>query len=238
MLRRIDRHVERHICVSRSVAEVAEVRGKLSAERSVVIPNGIQTARDGESPPANLAPFGVPGDRQVITFVGRLHRQKGIDWLLQIMPDVFAALPLHDLLIVGVGPQQQRLKRLANSLGISHRVHFAGWCDNVAGVLKASRLFVMPSRWEGMPNALLEAMASGLPVVATDVEGVTELLGETPEQVVPAHDAEAFKRKVIRWCGEPAAAARLGSENRRIAQQCFSLERMIARYQQLYESLD
>jgi glycosyltransferase involved in cell wall biosynthesis len=230
MLRWIDRHVTRRVCVSQSVAEAAEVRGRLSAERTVVIPNGIQVADDPNLPSADVTQFGVPSDRHAITFVGRLHWQKGVDWLLRLMPDALASLPRHDLLIVGVGPQQAKLKRLAGSLGIGKRVHFAGWCDNVAAVLRASQLFVLPSRWEGMPNALLEAMASGLPVVAADVEGVTELLGETAsEQVVPAHDAEAFKRKLIRWCSEPAIAARLGSENRRIAERSFSLERMIER---------
>lgn len=239
MLREIDRHVKCRVCVSQAVAEAADSRGGWPAERTVVIPNGVETVDAAELAPTDLNQFGFPGEKRAITFVGRLDRQKGVDWLLRLLPDVMASLSHHDLLIVGTGPHRARLERLAKSLGIRGRVHFAGWCENVAGVLRASELFVLPSRWEGMPNALLEAMAAGLPAVATDVEGVTELLGAAAhEQVVAANDSAGFQENLVRLCSDPAVAARLGAENQRIARQSFSLERMVERYQDLYESLD
>jgi glycosyltransferase involved in cell wall biosynthesis len=89
-----------------------------------------------------------------------------------------------------------------------------------------------------MPNVLLEAMASGLPVVATDAEGVVELLGQNgTEQVVARGDATAFASQIIRLCKDRDLAAQRGEENCRIARTDWGLERMIARYEDLYESL-
>jgi starch synthase (maltosyl-transferring) len=200
-----------------------------------VIPNGIELARDAPAEPADLEPLGVPPGRRVILFVGRLDTQKGVDWLLQRLPATLAELPSHDLLVVGSGPQRRQLAKRAQSLGIRQRVHFAGWCGNVENLLQASDLLVLPSRWEGMPNVVLEAMAGGLPVVATHVEGVGELLGEDHGgQLVAPGDAAAFARQIVQFCHDRRVAVQIGERNRRIAAEQFSLQRMIDRYQDLY----
>ena len=119
----------------------------------------------------------MPAGRDVVTCIGRLDRQKGLDWLLETAAIWLPQLPRCDLLLVGQGPERRKLEAQCRGLGIGDRVHFAGWRPDVAEILAASRLLVLPSAWEGMPNVVLEAMAAGLPVVATDVEGVRELLG-------------------------------------------------------------
>jgi glycosyltransferase involved in cell wall biosynthesis len=122
-------------------------------------------------------------------------------------------------------------------LGIRERVHFAGWSADVTSFLRASDLFVLPSRWEGMPNALLEAMAAGLPAVAVDVEGVSELLGRSrPGQIVAPGDAVSFSRQIVHWCRDRQSARQAGATNRQIVSDEFSIQHMIERYQALYAS--
>jgi glycosyltransferase involved in cell wall biosynthesis len=238
LMRRIAPCVTQHVCVSQAVAAEARWRGKWPLERVTVIPNGIDGSLYPAKSPADLAPLGVPEHGRAITLVGRLERQKGVDWLLDLMPTVFDELPNCHLLIIGAGPQRLRLQRMTNSLRIADRVHFLGKRADVPEILRASHLLVLPSRWEGMPNVLLEGMASGLPVVATDVEGVAELLGpRAAEQVVPRGNAEAFAGRVIRIGKDDRLAERLGKENRQHARANWSFERMIAQYERLYESL-
>jgi len=230
--------VSRFTCVSHSVAKIARQRGGLPSESITVIPNGIDAGKYPAPLAADLTTMGVPRGRRVIACVGRLDRQKGIDRLVRLAPLLFDRLPGHDLLIVGMGPELGRLQSLARSLGVAHRVHFARLRDDVPAILRASDLLALPSRWEGMPNALLEAMASGLPVVATEVEGVRETLADAAkEQTVPSGKAEAMLNRLAEIAGNSDVRARLGRENRRIVEARFPLSRTITSYETLYESL-
>ncbi len=232
------RRAERHVCVSRSVAEFSRARGGLAAERLVVIPNGIDPQRYPARSAADLACFGFPPNRRAITYVGRLDRQKGVGWLVETAPKWLAQLPNHDLLLVGEGPERAALAALSQELGIAPRVHLAGWRSDVPKILRASDLLVLASAWEGMPNAVLEAMASGLPVVSTEVEGVCELLGPSADaQVVHQGDPQAFSERIVAIVSNPALAASLGQANRCRAEQEFSLAGMVASYEKLYDSL-
>ena len=122
----------------------------------------------------------------MVTFVGRLEKQKGVNWLIESAPLWLAELPDCHLLLVGDGPMRATLESAAAASGLGERIHFAGWRADVPEILAASDLLVLPSAWEGMPNVVLEAMASRRPVVATDVEGVRELLGPGADlQTVP-----------------------------------------------------
>lgn len=236
--RAVGGRVDRVVCVSRSVADFYTRRARIPAEKIAVIPNGIDVESYSDVPPADLAAVGLPARRQAIVYVGRLHAQKGLDWLLRLMPQVFSHLPDCDLLLVGQGPEGPRLERLVRSLGIQDRVHFAGWRSDVPQILRASRLLVLPSRWEGMPNVVLEAMASGLPVVSTRAEGVMELLGEAAEeQTVAAGDRDGFVSKLFDLLGDDAVAERIRQQNLHRAGQHFSLDAMVDAYQQLYQSL-
>ena len=105
-------------------------------------------------------------------------------------------------------------------------------------ILAASDVLVLPSRWEGMPNVVLEAMAAGKPVVATQAEGVTELLGDLGEpQSCPAGDAAGFTERITRLARDRELAAELGVQNQRRAAAEFSLASMISRYEALYEAI-
>jgi glycosyltransferase involved in cell wall biosynthesis len=142
------------------------------------------------------------------------------------------------LLLVGAGSQRARLEALATRLGVGNRVHFAGWRPDVPEILAATALLVLPSAWEGMPNAVLQAMASGLPVLATDVEGVAELLGPDADlQTVPYGDSAAWQQKIIRLLWAPAEAWRLGQRNRARAETEFDWAKVVAAYQDLWAGL-
>jgi glycosyltransferase involved in cell wall biosynthesis len=236
--RLVAKRAHRVVCVSRSVAQFVHRRAGIPVEKLVVIPNGIDPDQYPPRNVADLTQFGIVCGRPVILFVGRLELQKGVDWLLRLAPAILARMPEHEFLIVGDGPQRRSLSRLANSLGIAANVHFAGRRKDVPEILCAARLLVLPSRWEGMPNVLLEAMAAGLPIVATSAAGVEELLGpESASQVVAFGDDFSFVDRVAAILQDSSQAFSLGQRNRQRAASCFSLADMIKAHEALYESL-
>jgi glycosyltransferase involved in cell wall biosynthesis len=240
MARRTSHWVECHVCVSQAVKDFSLRQGGLQPESKLtVIPNGVDFERFATAAPCALVELGVPAGRRAIVYVGRFDPQKGLFWLLELLPRVFSQLPGHDLLLVGAGRDGESLQQHAVKLGLDQKVHFLGFRDDVPQILAASDLVVLTSRWEGMPNVVLEAMAAGKPVVATDVEGVGELLGPAAEaQTVPADDPEGFADKVVAIISNTQLATRLGDENRLRAQQHFSLESMAANYRDLYVALN
>ncbi len=239
---RIERWLTRgaikHVCVSNAVANFAQQRARLSAEKIIVIPNGIELRNYPSPNPAELSEFGVPAGKPVVLFVGRLDRQKGVDWLLNLLPQAFKSLPDFHLLVVGSGPEAVRLKEQARNAEIGDRVHFAGWQAEVPAIMASCDLLILLSRWEGMPNVLIEAMASKLPVISTKAEGVLEILGPLAEnQSVEFGDDNGVVDRLGNLLRNRELAAELGRENRRRIADCFSLEQMIAAYENLYESL-
>ncbi|HUY35625.1 MAG TPA: glycosyltransferase [Pirellulales bacterium] len=232
------RLVDQYVCVSDAVRDFSIARGRLTPERMVVIPNGVDLGRFDQAATVDLAALGVPAGRRAVTYVGRLDPQKGLPGLLVGARWWLDHLSDHDLLLVGDGPRRSDLEAEVRRLGLTDRVHFAGWRDDVAEILRASRLLVLPSRWEGMPNVVLEAMAARLPVVATDVEGVRALLGPRADlQTVAKDDPRAFAERVVAVLSDASLAARLGEENRLRAERHFSLGAMVSSYAALYHRL-
>jgi glycosyltransferase involved in cell wall biosynthesis len=237
MERWASRRADRLICVSQSVADFYRQRG-FPPEKLQVIPNGIDVAQWQNQPAADLQALGVPSGRRVFVFVGRLDQQKGLDRLFPQLPWIFEQLPQHDFLLIGEGPLSAPLQSLANRLGIAPRVHFAGWRSPIAPILAAADLLVLPSRWEGMPNVILEAMACGKPLISTRVAGVLELLGESgTTQSEDIYDYESFARRTVELLHNPKLRRDLGVMNGVRASQAFSITKMLDEYQQLYYSL-
>lgn len=229
--------VDRYVCVSQAVADFSAKTGGLPEDRLAVIPNGIDPQKY-PAKPADLRPLGIEPGRCVVTWVGRFDPQKGVKWLVQNAAGWLGKLSGHDLLLVGKGPEQAGLQRWCQQQEFGPRVHFAGWRSDVPQLLAASQILVLPSRWEGMPNVVLQAMASGLPVVATDVEGVRELLGPTADkQTVPWGDSAALASRIIWLAGHPHKATQLGQKNQLRAHKKFSLDQTVRAYETLWESL-
>ena len=229
--------VSRWVCVSQSVANFAQQRIGHPAAQLSVIPNGLNASLWATAAPASLVNLGISAERRCILFVGRLCPQKAVDRLLLAAAEFLPQLPQHDLLIVGTGEKRQALEHLAWRLGIRSRVVFAGWQADLPSLMQASDLMVSTSRWEGMPNSLLEAMAAGLPIVATEVEGVSELLGDSPSQLHPGFHPSQFAQQVVNILTNPDLAQFLSTSNQQRAQTVFSITDVIRCYEILYKQL-
>jgi glycosyltransferase involved in cell wall biosynthesis len=227
---------DRHVCVSQSVSENYRRHG-FDPQKLVVIPNGIDLNPWRNATPAKLTGLGVPAGRRIILYVGRLDQQKGLDRFFRELPAVFRELPNHDAVLAGDGPQKEPLIRAARRLGIEGHVHFVGWQENIPSIVAACHVLILPSRWEGMPNVILEGMAAGKPIIAMQAEGVVELLGLAAlDQSAPLGDWRSLRTRLVEVAKDDARAADLARRNEGRAQQ-FSIDFMIERYTRLYESL-
>jgi starch synthase (maltosyl-transferring) len=222
--------------VSRDVAKQAVRDGGVPTETLTVIPNGIDLARFDKVRPVDPSALGVAPGNRFFVFIGRLEAQKRPAWLLRLMPDVFGQLPNHELVMIGEGRQRAALEQVARELSIDARVHFIARRADIPAILVAAEALVLPSAWEGMPNVVLEAMATGRPVVACDVSGVRELLGPSARQLVDVDDSRGFAERLVAIGRNHGENGEIGAENRRRAAD-FSLERMVGAYEQLWSEM-
>jgi glycosyltransferase involved in cell wall biosynthesis len=191
------------------LGELAEAA--LPGLRVPVVPNGV----DVDVVPSTVNARPDAGDAVRLLFVGRLVHQKGCDVLLDALARI-RHLPFT-LDVVGDGPDREALQTQAKAAGIAGRVTFSGWVarERIGDHFRAAAAFALPSHIEGMPNALLEAMAHALPVVATDVPGSRDLVEhERTGLLVPAASADALARALERLIGDPALRVRLGAAAR------------------------
>lgn len=233
------RHSFRHMtCVSQSIAEHAQTDMSYSSHSLTVIPNACE-ANDVPMNPTQLrAKLSLGSNRRYLLFVGRLTQQKGIDRLVQFLPQILQDHPDVDLIILGSGPLKTSLQRRTESTMYRERIHWCGWHSNVQEWMLASDVVLLPSRWEGMPNVVMEAMAVGRPTVCMDVEGVREILGPLElNQLVPRDDMKAFAASTKFWLANPARARTVGLANRTRIVEEFSPASMSARYDALYRNL-
>lgn len=236
----VGRKASHVICVSQGVRDFAQTTLRIDPARLREIPNGIEIVSEPAKRPTGTSavPGGIPNGVERtspprLISVGRLHPQKGFDWLLEAAPRIFQEHPGAVWEILGEGPQGTELESRIAKLGLRENIRLLGHRHDVAERLAQSDLFLLPSRWEGMPNALLEAMAAGLPVVATEVEGIVELLGPDSGQTAPAGDSTRFVNHVLEILANRPLAATLGTQNRKRVGEQFSMSAMLDQYAQL-----
>jgi glycosyltransferase involved in cell wall biosynthesis len=233
-----DRLVTAHVCVSRDVADFSVNHGGLPNEKMQVIPNGVDFERFANAAPADLTQFGVPRGSRVLLFVGRLDPQKAPAQLLEAAAELFADHADLHLVMVGDGPLASELREWTRARNFESRIHFVGRQENIAALMRAADLLVLPSQWEGLPNVVLEAMAAGTPVVATAVEGVRDLLGEGKFGVVVPLNGEPRLSGAIRAAlrqnerGYEAAQAA-----QRLVREKFTWPLVVAEYERLYAEI-
>ena len=170
------RRFERVICVSAPIGAAA----RRSGFDPVVIPNGIDPGPFRDAPaatPALRASLGLPADCEVAGAIGRLSAEKGLDCLLEATARLAQEHPRLHLLLVGEGPERRGLESRAAELGIAPRVHFLGLRPDVAEIYPVLDVFCMTSHREGLPIALLEALAAGRAAVVTPVGGIPDVIG-------------------------------------------------------------
>lgn len=224
-----------HVAVADAVAEVAYRRERIPPNKAEVIPLGVDV--DLESSPSKRAAarsrfsrsWGIPEDVPLVAWAGRLHPDKDPATLLRAL----ARLQDWWLVMAGDGPLFDRIGSWAAELGVADRVVATGELEDVFDLLASADVFCLSSRWEGMPLALLEAMAAGLPVVATDVGGVSEVV--TPDSgglLVPPGDPSALAAAIESAATRPE----LGGRSRETARR-FSREAMVAAYDILWRQV-
>lgn len=178
-------------------------------------PNGVDL--DTYAPPAQPRADGVFR----ILFVGRLVAQKGARFILEALPHLLAEHgPDVEMVIVGSGSEEEALRKLAHDLDIQDHVRFAGWVgrDEMPACYQQADVFVLPSFEEGMPNVVLEAMASGLPIVTTDIYGNRELVKDGVNgYLLPVGDSEAIRVALSRLMADTALRSRMGRAARQMS---------------------
>ena len=225
------------------IAPSAAIRNELlragfSSERVVCLGNAVDVNRfrpvtAGEKAKAKKA-LGLPAETPVIGTVARLVQRKGIDVLLR----AFAVVAHHHqahLVIVGDGPLGDELRALARELNIADSISWLGFQADPVKWLQAMDVFALPSRLEGSPNVILEAMAMGLPIVATNIGGVVDLVEQGRNGfLLPPDDQEALAVMLNRLLGNPSLRADLSCRSRKRAVETFSLSVNVSRLMDLY----
>ncbi len=227
------RRVAANIAVSESVrARLAREAG-LAEDAIAVIPNGIAPPSDEEVQAARVSSSGPR-----LVFVGRLAESKGLEVLIDALPRVLAVYPEARLELIGDGPERAALETRVRELRLEGRVAFTGFVADVAPRLAQSDLMVSPSRIEGLPLAVLEAMAWSLPVVASDIPGHRELVrpGDTGF-LVPPDDPDALAGGVIAALQDRQSSQSLAAQARALVQRDYSAEVMARRHIALYRRL-
>jgi glycosyltransferase involved in cell wall biosynthesis len=223
------------IAVSRAVAGMLVERNVLPPDRIEVIPNGVSfpAGEPAVDRRAVRAGFGLADEDFVLVTVARLTAQKGHRHLLGALPALRERIPRLRCLCLGEGDLRPELEALCRRLGLDDAVVFAGAVDGVMGILPACDLFVLPSLWEGLPLAVVEAMGVGLPVIATDVAGTPEAVesGRTG-LLVPPGDPGALADAVLALHDDEELRGRLAGEGRRRAREEFGIDAVVDRYEE------
>jgi len=232
-----NRWARRVVAVSEDTARIARQREGIREPFLTVIPNGVDLdrfTRTGRRDEAR-AVLGIPASARLLVTVSHLTPIKAIDVLVEAAPAIRAAVPGAFVLVAGRGTEQERVQARIDALGLGGEFRLLGSYDDVPALLEAADLFVLPSRSEGQPNAVIEAMAMGLPVVASRVGGVPEVSRHDREALLVEPDApERLAEACIRVLTGPDLAIRLGRAGHERARAEFSLPTMLKRYSELY----
>jgi len=233
--RMLGRVTQRMIHVSASERDEGRTLRVIAPGRQRVVPNGIDPARF-ERPAGGAAlraELGIPAAARVVGSIGLLNDAKGHDLLLLAA----ARLPADvHVLVVGHGEREGALREQAARLGLARRVHLPGWRDDVSAAHAAMDVFALPSRWEGLPYSLLEAMAAGLPCVASEVNGSRDILqAVTPcGLLVPREDPLALAAALERLLQDRGLRERLAAAGPQRVRAEYTLEAMIERTLAVY----
>jgi glycosyltransferase involved in cell wall biosynthesis len=234
------RKVSGFIAVSEEVRlsilnQVGAIDGKI-----FTISNGVDTSefeRPGNKQ-ALCKELGLEQDAHLAVLVGRLHEQKGHRYLIEAVPTIIDRFPKTHFLLIGEGELRASLEKQVDELGLKPHVIFMGIRHDVPDILAAVDLFLLPSLWEGLSIALLEAMAAAKPIVASAVSGTNQVMisGETG-LLVPPGSSQALAEAILQVLADPVRARRMGSAARQHVIKNFSAQKQAKEHLNLYRRL-
>jgi glycosyltransferase involved in cell wall biosynthesis len=228
------------VAVSASTRDFLIRREGVPAEKITLIYNGVDLARFQPASDASTRvtwrrKWGLPENTPVVAGVGRLRRQKNFPLFLRVAREVLQEVPQAGFVIAGEGPERQDLEILARDLGIASQVHFLGYVRDTRELYEAVDLLLMTSHAEGTPLTVLEAMAMGVPVVATRVDGMAEVLDDGVDAyLVPPGDLSAFARSSCRLLQDKALARRFIQAGREKVRNHYSAVSMTQQLENIY----
>ena len=237
--RLLDRYTDIAIAVSKSTADFIVNARLVQPEKVKVVYLGapheeFSRVRSSAEIAGARRDLGVGPDDFCIGTVTRLHESKGNSYLVEAARIVVDRFPNAKFIVVGEGPLRESLESQARSLGLGDRFVFAGFARDVAAVLSAFDLSVFPSLWEGTPLTAFEALASAKPIVATNADGLLDILSDGVDaRIVPARNAAALAEAIVALMERPEERARLAA-NARVTAQRYDITAFVRKMEQLY----
>jgi glycosyltransferase involved in cell wall biosynthesis len=235
-------HTDLAIAVSQSTAEFTTRARLMPAERTKVVYLGspldeFARPRTPDEIQAARAALGIAPDTIAVGTVTRLMPSKGNEYLVDAVKEITARQPRARVYIAGEGELESALRQQAKALGLGERLVFLGFQRDVAAVLAAFDVVVFPSLWEGTPLTAFEALASGKPIVATDADGLLDILTDRKDAlIVPKRNAGALARAIIDVIEQPGLAERLSREARQTGAR-FDIAQFVRKMERLYDIL-
>ena len=259
-----ERFVDKFIVVSKALEHALIEKHRINKEKVVLVPNGIEVeeyrpwgaerraqSAEGGSQESGIGGQGVGGKGQgvreefglgnkipLVGAIGRLVWQKGFEYLIKAIPSVAEKFPEAKILIVGEGELEAKLKAESEKLKVRDKIIFTGFRQDIKEILSAIDILAMPSLLEGMPFVILEAMAMAKPIVATDIESITEILDNGKTGIlVPPKDPDALSRAIISLLTDGDKARQMGFKARMTVEEKFRVEVIVDRVEKVYQEL-
>lgn len=238
-----ERFVDRFIVVSEALKKRLMERHRLAQEKIIKISNGIelqQYYQRSEWAAKIKAEFNIGPTVYLVGAIGRLVWQKGLAYFIQAIKEIDVKYSAQNIkyLVVGEGRQKEALQRQAENLGISDKVIFCSFRDDIREILSALDILVLPSVLEGQPVILLEAMATGKAVVASDIEGVNEtVLDNQSGLLVRPKDPSLLAEAIVGLSRDKDKRDQMGKRARKIVEERFDIKEKIKQHEMLYQSI-
>lgn len=227
------------ICVSKGVQNFYHECAYIPLNKMTVVHNGVEITDILKVDFKKITmELGVKESENIVTTIGRLAPQKGIEYLLYAVPEILKSRPKTKFLIIGEGVEENKLRKLSKRLNISKNIIFTGVRTDVKKLVSITDVFVLASLFEGLPNVVMEVMLAEKPVVATRIPGNDELVidGETGI-LIPPKDSSSLASAIITLLKNPQKAKDMGLKGRERIKKHFSIDKTLKKTEELYRRL-